>query len=291
MERSGKCKLSRRKFLKLAGGAVAAAVAGGVIDALLIEPRWIKVTHPVVAIPDLPAGWDGARIAHLTDLHVGHLNGLDYIRHVVQLANGAEPDLVVLTGDFVNTAGAADAGLSAVLGRLSGKAGVFAVLGNHDYWAGARAVKSCLARARIAPLTNAHRILLRNGQGLCLAGVDDSWAGRPDLHRALGDMDRRDRQSGGRTPRVLMCHNPDYAEELPDQPRADLMLAGHTHGGQIKLPFGPRPKLPIRHTRYAAGLVQGPKCQVYTSVGVGMIGIPVRFNCRPELAMVTLRRA
>lgn len=92
-------------------------------------------------------------------------------------------------------------------------------------------------------------------------------------------------------PRVLLAHNPDYAEQMPASPRVDLMLCGHTHGGQIRLPLLGALALPIRHRQYAAGLVHGPQCNVYISRGIGMVGIPIRFNCRPELALITLHRA
>ena len=126
-------------------------------------------------------------------------------------------------------------------------------------------------------------VATRGGAGLWVAGVDDLWEGSPDLAAALAGVPEA-------VPRILLCHNPDYAEQMQHTPRVDLMLCGHTHGGQVKIPFGPRPRLPIRHRRYAAGLVEGPCCQVYTSCGLGMVGVPIRFNCRPELAIVTLRR-
>ena len=92
-------------------------------------------------------------------------------------------------------------------------------------------------------------------------------------------------------PRLLLSHNPDYAEALGESPRVDLMLCGHTHGGQFRLPFIGPLRVPIRHRKYAAGLAQGPRCPVYTSVGLGMVGMRCRFYCRPELPVITLRRA
>ncbi len=283
MKRPKWFKLTRRAFLKLTGGAALTVGAGALIDAVLIEPRWIKLTKPDIRLKNLPPAWDGVRIAHLTDIHLGRLIGLDYVRQAVAMTNDAAPDIIVLTGDFVSQRRTINAEYGKALGQLRAREGKFAVLGNHDHWADAPGVVSMLASAGISMLTNAHRLLRRGGQGLCLAGVDDLWAGRPDLERALAGV-------GGNVPRILLCHNPDYAEEMASGPPVDLMLAGHTHGGQVRLPLLGQPRLPVRWRKYAAGLAAGPRCPVYTCRGLGMVGIPIRLNCRPELAIVRLRR-
>ncbi|MCK4574471.1 MAG: metallophosphoesterase, partial [candidate division Zixibacteria bacterium] len=268
--------------MKLAAGTAAAAAASSVINAFAVEPKWIKITTPTIPIPNLPPAWDGVRIAQLTDIHVGRLINLDYVRRAVEKTKAAKPDLIVLTGDYVSRTDAIDDNLAEALGRLSAPHGKFAVLGNHDHWTDPVAMLLVLEKAGITNLTNRHTILDRGGARLCLAGVDDLWEGRQDLAGALSGVDED-------VPRVLLCHNPDYAEQMPMVPRVDLMLAGHSHGGQFKIPFGPRPRLPIRYAKYAAGLAAGPHCPVYTSVGLGMVGIPIRFNCRPELTIITLR--
>ncbi len=280
--------LNRRKVLQLGTGSVAAAILGSAINAVAIEPRWLDVTSPAVQIADLPTCWEGTRIAHLTDLHIGRLVSLDYIGRVVDVANAACPDIVVLTGDLVTNATGLSDDIWPVLAGLNARDGKYAVLGNHDHWSNGPLIIRGLSEAGFTILTNASRLLTRNGEPLCIAGVDDLLAGRPNIALALTDVERT--REHARTPRIVLCHNPDYAEMLPPVPHVDLMLSGHTHGGQIKLPAGPRPKLPIRHAKYAAGLVRGPRCQVYVSVGLGMVGVPVRFNCRPELALITLRK-
>jgi len=131
---------------------------------------------------------------------------------------------------------------------------------------------------------NTHVLLHRGGDRLAIAGVGDLWADRQDLAAALAGVPEG-------AARVLLCHNPDYADHMPPRPRVDLMLAGHTHGGQVKIPFAGRWRLPIVNKLYAAGIVPGPHCPVYVSVGIGMVSLPLRFNCRPELPIVTLRRA
>jgi len=275
---------TRRSFPGLSGRLAAFAAGGGVLDSFVIEPRWLMLTAPTLRVAGLGAAWEGVRIAHLSDLHAGRICGIEYLRRVAAAANAASPDVIVLTGDHVSRADALTPALIELLAGLSAPEGKFAVLGNHDHACGAEAVCRALEQAGIDVLTNAHRILARRGQPLCIAGVDDCRTGRPDLAAALAGVDER-------VPRVLLAHNPDYAEAMPARPRVDLMLCGHTHGGQIRLPFGPAPMAAVRHKRYTEGLVRGPRCNVYVSRGIGMVYLPVRFNCRPELPILTLRKA
>ena len=277
-------KLTRRRLLKVAGLSVGAVALGGVIDGLFIEPWWVDLPRPVVSLPMLPEPWDAVTIAHVTDIHAGRVVKLDYIEKVVRMTLEASADVVVFTGDLVTRTDAITAALGRAIARLRAPLGQFAVLGNHDYWTDADAVTSLLEDAGFVMLTSRHVLLERAGRKLCLAGVDDLWEGEQHLDAALAGVDED-------VPRVLLCHNPDYAEVMPAGPRVDLMLCGHTHGGQVKIPFGPRPRLPITHKKYAAGLNRGPHCPVYTSRGVGMLAPAVRFNCRPEIPVITLKRA
>jgi predicted MPP superfamily phosphohydrolase len=274
----------RRWSLKAAGPFTAWAGGGGIFDSVAVEPRWLMLSAPTAAIPSLPPEWDGVRIAHLSDLHAGWMCGLEYLRRAVAAANAASPDLAVLTGDHVSWPSALTPEFTDLLAELQAPEGKFAILGNHDHTCGARRVTAALREAGIDVLTDRHRLLDRGGRKLCLAGVDDLKHGRPDLAAALDGVDPA-------VPRILLAHNPDYAESMPAQPRVDLMLCGHTHGGQIRPPFGPAPWVSLRHRRYAEGLVRGRHCLVYTTRGIGMVYLPFRLNCRPELPVITLRRA
>jgi predicted MPP superfamily phosphohydrolase len=274
-------KLTRRAFRKASSSRLASA-ADKVYHALVVEPRWVRVTRPVVKVPYLPAAWDGVRIAHLTDLHFGRLANMTYMRRIAEITNQAKPDIVVLTGDFASKVGVRrQEGLMEMMSSLQGPEGKFAVLGNHDHWNGRDPIEFSLMYGGVKVLTNRHQLLDRQGQKLCLAGVDDLWEGHADLAKAL-------RGVAEQCPRVLLCHNPGFAERMGPRPRVDLMLCGHTHGGQVHI--GRR--LLLWHSyKYAAGLIEGPHCQVYTSVGLGMVALPIRVNCRPEIAIITLRRA
>lgn len=276
--------ITRRRVLQGIGALAGAAIIGSALDALLIEPRWIKISRVKILLEGWPRAFDGLRVAHLTDLHVSRGDRLDYLKGVVAGTKAEQPDVVVLTGDFVNHAHRADDELSAVLSALPCEGRRFAVLGNHDYWTDPHAVTRCLLQAGISPVTNRHELLRRQGATLAIAGVDDLWEGRPDLGAALRGVPEP-------AARLLLCHNPDFAESMAGTPHVDLMFAGHTHGGQVKLPFGRPPRAPIQHRKYMAGVTDGPHCKVFTSVGVGTAILPVRFNCRPELAILTLARA
>ncbi|HUU59163.1 MAG TPA: metallophosphoesterase [Phycisphaerae bacterium] len=283
MTRRRKKKIIARKIYRLVGTLRFAVGLLGLDEWFASSTRHIEVTRPVIEIASLPAAWDSVRIALLSDIHYGPLVTLDRVRGIVALTNSLGADLIVLAGDLVRRSTDADPRLSAALSALRAPLGVYAVLGNHDYWRGVGPTVRALAAAGITLLYNSHRLLERDGARLCLAGVDDVWQGEPDLDAALARVPDR-------TVRILLCHNPDYAEQLPPAPRVDLVLSGHAHGGQIKLPVISRFFRSIRHRKYLAGLVRGPRCEVYVSRGLGVVGLPIRFRCPPELPLVTLRR-
>jgi predicted MPP superfamily phosphohydrolase len=276
--------VSRRRFLKIVGGAALTGMGLSALDALAIEPDWLQVNRPVIRIPRLPAAWEGVSVAHITDVHLDSRFGPRLLRKVVDVINSAAPDIVVMTGDYGIRSRLLARGKLKSLSQIRAPQSKFAVLGNHDYETDPAAVCALLRAAGFEVLMNSHRMLLRGESRLCVAGVPDPWEDKPSVADALAG-------AAEEPPRILLCHNPDYAEEMPRSPRVDLMLSGHTHGGQVNLPFFGPPFLPIRHRKYASGLVQGPCCPVYASRGLGTVGPPVRFNCRPELPLLTLRNA
>ncbi|MCK5113638.1 MAG: metallophosphoesterase [Phycisphaerae bacterium] len=278
-----KAKKSRRKLVAwLIVGIIAAGFVGVAVDALFIEPHGFKVTEHTITISDLPQEWDGVTIAHLSDIHIGRLSDLDDAREIVNMTNDLRADLIVITGDFVSRADAITPALVEVLRDLRAPMGVYAVIGNHDHWTDAPKMVAMFEAAGIRFLTNKHQILIRNGKPLALGGVDDLMSGNSDVTLAFTGVPNG-------VPRILLSHNPDYAELMPPGSNVDLMLCGHTHGGQVNIPLVGRLILPIKYPKYAEGLVQGPQCQVFISRGLGMVYIPARFNCRPEIPLITLR--
>jgi predicted MPP superfamily phosphohydrolase len=278
-------RVNRRVFLKrvvVGAGAVAGVSAAGWAYGRF-EATWLHVIQDTIAVPRLPASFTGLRVALITDPHHGRYNALEYIASAVDTANALAPDLVALGGDFAH----GNHGRRFLepclreLGRLKAPLGVFGVPGNHDYYAGIDAAHRAVSAAGVTDLTNTGVWLERGGDRLRVGGVDDLICGKPLPHLAVGDTAPDECC-------VLLSHNPEVAETLTDE-RVGLVLAGHMHGGQVVIPGIGYHCLPAMYgDKYVAGLVHGPVVTAYVSRGVGVIGLPIRFRCRPEVNLITL---
>jgi predicted MPP superfamily phosphohydrolase len=260
--------------------------------AVRVEPTWLELNRLNVPVAGLPEPFDGFRIVQLSDFHCSRQVTPAYLAESVELAQAEAADLVVLTGDFVHKGYRHVAAVADVLGRLRAPFGVFAVLGNHDFSVRNalgmrryrylhRAVTDALRGRGIRVLKNESVSLLREGACLHLSGVDDLWSRVCDLDRALAGH-RPD------VPCVVLAHNPCTIERLKDGQRCDLMLSGHTHGGQINLPRLGRVTLGRNGKRFAAGMYRHQGTYLYVHKGVGF-GFRVRYGVRPEVAVLTLR--
>ncbi|HEX2091518.1 MAG TPA: metallophosphoesterase [Longimicrobiaceae bacterium] len=263
----------------------AAALGAGALGAyaFLVEPRWLELTRPRIHVRGLHPSLEGMRIALLTDLHAGDGTPLSLIRRACRMAMAERPDLVALTGDFAADDEAGFARVLGALGCLDAPLGVYAVPGNHDYVVGIDTWhRQVGAHPRITNLTNAAFLREVNGARLCIAGVDDYSLGKPQLEM-LPQPEKRDFT-------LLLAHDPDQAERARRAyDRVDLVLSGHTHGGQVRLPWVGAMKNPAQHDDlYEEGLRRRPWTQVYVSRGVGTVHLPVRFLCRPEVAVLEL---
>lgn len=284
LSRRGRERIDRRGFLRAVGCAVAGAVPVGGIAWSFLEPHRLGVCHYRLEVPGLPAAFEGLRIAQLTDVHHGPYIPLAQVEQAVALANGERPDLVVLTGDYCHRSRRFIEPCHQVLAGLQAPLGRFGVLGNHDHWASASRSHRAMAAAGTVDLTNTNHCLNRRGDKLWLCGVGDLWADQQLLPRALAGVP----EDGCA---VLLSHNPDYNEHLTD-PRVRLMISGHTHGGQVNLPLIGAPILPSSYgARYRAGIIHARGRIVFVSRGIGVISPPVRLNCPPEVALLTLHRA
>lgn len=268
----------------LLAGIAAAGAAALAVRAFLIEPTSVEVTEHSLPLPNLPPAWEGARMVHLTDLHYGDPRSERLFREMVETVNALEPDLIVISGDFVVCQESEVAPCVEHLARLRAKHGVVAVLGDHDFRYKVRP-KQPMPGIVDGILGTGIR-LLRNESvelpgGLCIAGVDPLTPKlqRADLARAL---------ESGPPPHLLLAHSPDIIHQAENH-RVPVVLCGHTHGGQVVVPFfGP----PITHTwvdrEFASGWSSLNGTRMYTGRGLASHH-SVRFLCRPEIAVFTLR--
>jgi predicted MPP superfamily phosphohydrolase len=254
---------------------------------------WLEPASLTVAEHELSLQWPyerSLRVAVLTDLHVGSpFNGLARLRAVVDRTNAAQPDLICLLGDIVirGVIGGRfvpPETIAAELTRLRAPAGVVAVLGNHDGWLDHDRVRNAVERAGIRVVEDtAVRVETRAGP-LWIAGVSDVWTGRHDVAAALAAV------ANDGAPVLLLTHNPDIFPNVPE--RVTLTIAGHTHGGQLRLPIVGALIVPSKFgQRFAAGhIVEGGR-HLFVATGIGTSILPVRFLVPPEVPVLTLRRA
>ena len=276
--------LSRRQFLSGLAAAPLVAVSATSAYASLIAPYNYEVTETDIFIRGLPERFEGFRITQLTDVHHSRIVGLDDVRHVVALAQRTKPDLIALTGDYTTTYRRFIEPCAEALSTLKAPEGVWAVLGNHDHYTDPELTTRALEKNHITVLNNANTTIRRGPDAIQLAGIDDwSWAGA-DWARALYGTSRK-------IPTVLLSHQP-IVLDLEEAQAASLILSGHTHGGQINLPFiGAPARFATQDLKYASGLFKRGQTQLYVSRGTGVIGLPVRLGVRPEVAVLRLRRA
>jgi uncharacterized protein len=276
--------LTRREFLKGAGAAVLVGAVGVPAYGGVVEAWDYEVTETAVSIKDLPERFEGFRIAQVSDVHHGRLVSIEEVRRVVGLANAARADMVALTGDYTTSLRRYVEPCAEALAELKAPEGVWAVLGNHDHNTDGTLTRQALARRGIEVLTNANTTLRRGADVLQLAGVDDWGWGRADYVRALSGVDVS-------RPSVLLAHEPRALDE-PETRGVSLILSGHTHGGQVALPFVGAPATYFfKHLNYLRGMYEKEGTRLYVSRGTGMIGVPVRVGARPEVAVLRLQRA
>jgi predicted MPP superfamily phosphohydrolase len=283
--------LTRRRFLT----AGIAGAAGLTLYSGEIARHVIEITRPEIRLPNLPPAFDGFHIAQLSDIHLDGFTEPFFLREAVDHINRLRPDAVFLTGDFVT---------HQLLPRkwsipvawncasiLSGLqcAQRYAVLGNHDVAVSALAVTEALTASNIVVLRNSFSALDRGSSRIWIAGVDDPVEGHPDMDRAIPAFIRNRTEE----PTLFLCHAPDFADNLLRHPAGSavqLMLSGHTHGGQVRIPFAGPMNLPYLGKKYVEGIFQLEGLQLYVNRGIGTVGVPFRLNCPPEITSMILRR-
>lgn len=247
-----------------------------------LEPSWVEVRNVSMPLPHLATEFSGYRIVQLSDIHADRWMTAKRIRKIVERVNRMHPDLVVLTGDFVTRNAPRFAPNLTVLNALRPVDRTLAILGNHDAWTDPALIQKTLETAGIPVLNNRVVTLDRPSAQLHIAGVGDVWAQRDRLDEVLAAL-----PSTGAA--ILLAHEPDFADTSAATGRFDLQLSGHSHGGQIHVPFMKRVLPPLAH-KYPLGQYQVGSMIQYTNRGLGSSGIPIRFNCRPEITIFTLQK-
>lgn len=276
-------QVTRRQFLQMVvGGTVAAGIltAGGVGLAAVTGPYSLVVERVQIALRNLPSAAEGMRIVQLSDFHLYPFTKLPHIERAIVLANSLEPDVIVLTGDYVLESAEAIFDLAPTLAQLNPRTAFLAAMGNHDYWTNATVIAQGFAEQGIRLLQNEH-VTLPNG--VVIAGLDDPWSGMPDLAATLEGIQAEQ-------PVVLLAHEPDFFDLFATDPRLDLMLSGHTHGGQVNLPIFGAPYLPRYGRKYVRGHHLLGAAQLYVNRGIGTTGGNFRLDAAPEVTEITLVR-
>lgn len=277
---------NRREFLV---GAAALAATGLLLDATAIDRHNLAVEHQTIRLRNLPAPFHGMRICQISDFHHRGYAEDYYLQHVVETVNSLQPTIVALTGDFItahgNPFGPWRKAMPVCAEILSGLKAPLRLCsaGNHDCIDLPFVVNS-LRERRLSVLYNQHIAVDLHGERLWIAGIADAYFDFPDLRRAIPSAKEDE-------PVLLLGHEPDFADVVKLYGGVDLMLAGHSHGGQVRLPGVTAAFLPVMGRRYVHGLFQLKDMQLYVNRGIGAVHLPIRFRCPPEVTLFTLQSA
>lgn len=271
--------MNRRIFLQFALASGAIALVG--TYSVFIERVRVQVNRYKIPIDNLPRAFHGFTLAQLTDIHLGYLVSEAFVKELVQRTNRLKTDVIVCTGDYVherNTTAEIDK-VWPILSTLSAKHGVYSILGNHDHWADTP--RSLYWLERSGQNIRHQSIAITKGRDrLVLGGAGDFWGDQLNIDQAFAGVDPD-------ACKILLAHNPDSVDSDFITP-VSLVLSGHTHGGQVVIPFWGPPRLPVENQNYSSGLIATPNTQLFISRGIGWAILPVRFNCAPEIAVLEL---
>ena len=279
---------TRRQFLRAAAATGTLAVVG---DALLLAPNRPRIIRQEFFLPRWPERLNGFTVAMLSDFHYDPYFSIHPLHAAIAMVNRLHPDLLALTGDFVSVPLVGDETKAAfaaepcarLLRQMTAPHGLWAVMGNHDDATDAEHVTHALQAENIRVLANQSEPIEQDGSRFWLAGVNDVISGTADLSKTMHGVPAGE-------PVILLAHEPDFADEASQYP-IDLQLSGHSHGGQIRIPFLPPLYLPELAKKYVWGTYHVGPLTLHTSAGLGTIGIPMRLNCPPEVTVLTLRRS
>ncbi|MFZ1289694.1 MAG: metallophosphoesterase [Melioribacteraceae bacterium] len=274
--------MDRRKFIKrslvIGGGALLLSSYP-----IFIERYLIKINTYKIPITNLPKEFEGFRIVHLTDLHYGFLVPEMIINYIVEKTNSLNKDAIFLTGDYVhakNTTKEIDI-VWPILNKLEARYGVYNVLGNHDHWADTDKSLQYLNKSG-QNIQHIAKAIQKGDSKIWIGGTGDLWEDKIEIDKTFQKVPESDTK-------LLLAHNPDTAD-LQFETNVDLILSGHTHGGQVNIPFIGTPVLPVKNKNYSSGFIKTKHSNLFISRGIGWAVLPVRFNCSPEIAILELTK-
>lgn len=250
---------------------------------VLIRRRLVQLNRVDVGVDELPRGFEGYRIAQLSDLHIGGNTPKERASRWVEMANAESPDLTVVTGDLVTSGTRFHDDIAETLGKLRAKDGVIVSMGNHDYFGEGDPLIEKLRAQGLTVLRNETKVVARGEERLTIAACDDTWTRRADVKKTLAGVAPTDKV-------VLLAHDPDLFAQAEER-HVDVVLSGHTHGGQIAVPFLARwLNLSMLVHRHTIGLYRRGRTTQYVHAGLGTTGPPIRLGAAPEVAIVKLHR-
>ncbi|WP_163536659.1 metallophosphoesterase [Gracilibacillus sp. YIM 98692] len=280
--------MNRRTFLKkIIGGMVTLlGLSGGTYYyAKELEPSMLDIHRITINSSNIPEGFEGFTILQFSDTHIGFHYTVEQMKELVKTMNNLEADIVVFTGDLVDNPQSYewDSRIGSLLSNIQAKSGKYWIYGNHDHGGyGTDILKETFDQSGFELLRNSHRLLKSNNDRIMLAGIDDVMLGNPDVEKAIQNGDTN-------LFTILLSHEPDYADLIKNFP-VDVQLSGHSHGGQVQIPFLGYIYTPYLAEKYVEGHYQiGEKpLQLYVSRGIGTTRLPYRFFCKPEITLYQL---
>ncbi|TDQ42238.1 metallophosphoesterase [Aureibacillus halotolerans] len=283
-------KITRRSFIKRLFGwftGLVVTATGGYSYATYLEPRWVETTHHTIPSKNLPKSFQSFKIVQVSDTHVGYHYEEQQLENLVTKINGLQPDLIVFSGDLMDSPNQYETPnhLTSILKSLKAPYGKIAVYGNHDHGDyGTNIYKNIMENAGFTVLLNQSTTIEKEGEHIVIAGIDDLMLGRPDLAKTMNGISPDDYL-------IFIAHEPDIAAQSKNL-NISLQLSGHTHGGQVQLPFFGPIVLPPLGEKYFDGMYTFPNSDMilYVNRGIGTTRLPYRFFCRPELSVFTLER-
>ncbi|SFB35395.1 hypothetical protein SAMN04488072_11840 [Lentibacillus halodurans] len=281
--------MNRRTFLKRVAGSLLALIGlsgGTYYYARELEPAMLDIKHEQLSSVKIPNVFNDFKVVQFSDTHIGYHYSIEQLSDLIDTINEQNPDLILFTGDLVDKPHTYnwDHNLVQILGKLKADYGKYWIYGNHDHGGyGTDIVRNVMSQSGFSLLQNEHvEIEMNNGQ-IILAGIDDVMLGRPDLEKTLANADPN-------LYTLLLAHEPDYADNTVHFP-VDVQLSGHSHGGQVRLPFIGHLYTPLYAQNYVQGkhTFQNSNLTLYVNRGVGTTRLPYRFLCKPEIHIFTLK--